>query len=124
MNRDPQSTPSPDVDDRDTTTTPSRLFLFESDWRISVKTDSQRAYCYMRAPGQDFYHSLLDGEIFLSRGEQRYCMSCAIRRGLISLQPRLLPEIVVPAATDFEPIPFAAESEYTGPSNDWRFGER
>jgi len=124
MNRDPLSTPSRQAEDTDDRTSPSRLFLFESGWRISIKTDSQRAYCYMMAPGQDYYHGLLDGEVFLQRGEQRYCMACAIRRGLVALEPRRLPEIAGPVPGDMEPIPFAADSERTGPSNDWMFDER
>jgi len=124
MSPDPRSMPSPEVAEQDETTTHSRLFLLESGWRISIKTDSQRAFCFMMAPGQDFYHGLLDGEIFIQRGEQRFCMACAIRRGLIALRPRRLPEIVVPVPTDLEPIPFDVDAERTGPSHDWRFDER
>ncbi|HKI17139.1 MAG TPA: hypothetical protein VKA15_04640 [Isosphaeraceae bacterium] len=124
MNPDSRSTPSPELDAPDETTRPSRLFLLESGWRISIKTDSQRAFCFMMAPGQDFYHGLLDGEVFVQRGEQRFCIACAIRRGLIALQPRRLPEIVVPGPTDLEPIPFAVDAERIGPTSDWRFDER
>jgi hypothetical protein len=121
MNRDPRSTPSTETEEQDDPTPPSRLFLLESGWRISIKTDSQRAYCYMMAPGQDFYHGLLDGEIFIQRGESRCCMACAIRRGLIALQPRRLPDTVVPIPTDLEPIPFEVDAERAGPSSDLLF---
>ncbi len=125
MNPDPRSMPSAQLETEDDTPRHSRLFLLESGWRISIKTDSQRAFCFMMAPGQDFYHGLLDGEIFIQRGEQRFCIACAIRRGLIALRPRRLPEIVVPVPTDLEPIPFAVDAEHPGPSSDWRrFDER
>ena len=121
MNPDPRSMPSPTALEQDEPTTISRLFLLEPGWRISIKTDSQRAFCFMMAPGQDFYHGLLDGEIFLQRGEQRFCMACAIRRGVIALRPRRLPEVVIPVPTNMETIPFDVEVERTGPSKDWMF---
>jgi hypothetical protein len=40
-----------------------RMFIFETGWRVGVKTGSTRELCYVIAPGQDFYHRLLDGEI-------------------------------------------------------------
>src|SRR5207249_3012868 len=73
-----------------------RLFLRELGWRIGVKAGSEREFCYMVAPGQDYYHRLLDGEIFLSHGEEKLCLSCADRRGLLASEPRSLGESVTP----------------------------
>jgi hypothetical protein len=111
MTPDAPSTSSPEREQADDTTLQSRLFLLESGWRVVIKTDSQRAFCFMMAPGQDFYHSLLDGEIFLQRGEQRFCMACAVRRGLVALRPKQLPEIGVVFPATLEPIPFDFEAE-------------
>ena len=63
------SRPAPDEpDDDDREAFPhGRMFLAEPGWRIGVKTGSDREFCYMMAPGQDFYHRLLDGEVFLHR---------------------------------------------------------
>ncbi len=55
MNPDPRSMPAPEIEEQDDTTSARRLFLLESGWRISIKTDSQRAFCFMMAPGQDFW---------------------------------------------------------------------
>lgn len=113
MSSDKRSTDAPEFRNADDAAVQSRLFLLEPGWRIGIKTDSQRVFCFMMAPGQDYYHSLLDGEIFLHRGEQRYCVACAVRRGLVALRPRQLPELgaVVPAT--METIPFDVEAEPT-----------
>ncbi len=71
---------------------PRRLFLFEPGWRVGLKVGSQREFCYMMTPGQDYYHRFYDGEIFLYHGEERLCLACAERRGLLSYEPRGLRE--------------------------------
>src|SRR5438105_1866588 len=81
---------------------PRRLFLFESGWRIELKSGSDREFCYMMAPGQDYYHRLLDGEIYLARSDEKLCLACAQRRGLLSYQPRTLGESVPVAMLAFE----------------------
>jgi hypothetical protein len=73
---------------------PRRLFLYESGWRIALKAGSDREYCFMTAPGQDHYHRLLEGEIHLVRGDEKLCLACAERRGLLSFAPRTLSELV------------------------------
>jgi hypothetical protein len=75
---------------------PRRLFLFENGWRIELKAGSDREFCYMTAPGQNHYHRLLDGEIYLARGDEKLCLACAERRGLLSYEPRQLRDPVVP----------------------------
>jgi hypothetical protein len=69
-----------------------RLFLREPGWRIDLKVGSHREFCYAIAPGQDHYHRLYDGEIVISRGEERLCLACAERRGLLAHAPRPLRE--------------------------------
>ena len=83
----------------------SRMFLVELGWRISVKIGSDREFCYNQAPGQEFYHRLLDGEVFLHRAEQKVCLACASRRGLISAEPRRLREAIIPLPADMDIIP-------------------
>jgi hypothetical protein len=82
-----------------------RMYLSEPGWRIGVKTGSDREFCYMMMPGQDFYHRLLDGEIFLHRHQEKLCLACASRRGLLVAEPRRLREAVVPLPADEESIP-------------------
>jgi hypothetical protein len=82
-----------------------RMFIFESGWRVGVKSGSTRELCYMIAPGQDYYHRLLDGEVFLVRDGERLCLSCASRRGLISFEPKQLRESIVSVPADLEAMP-------------------
>ncbi len=70
----------------------ARLFVHEPGWRVTVKRGSEREYCYAMAPGQDYYHRLLDGEIVLHHDPERLCLACASRRGLVTVEPRRLPE--------------------------------
>ena len=83
------------------------LYLFEPGWKVALKTDNDRAYCYVMAPGQDFYHRLNGGEIHLIRGDEKVCLACAGRRGLLSFQPRLLRD----AARGLDPGPSPSDSE-------------
>jgi hypothetical protein len=85
--------PRPDAIDRGPS--PRRLFVHEPGWRVGQKIGSTREFCYMMAPGQDFYHRLLDGELFLYHGDERLCLACAERRGLLSYEAKALREVQV-----------------------------
>ena len=65
-----------------------RLFLREPGWKVALKVGSERVFCYMMAPGQDYYHRLLDGEVYVVHGDERICLACAARRGLFSHDAR------------------------------------
>ena len=55
-----------------------RLFVPEyAGWKAAIKNDWNKEYCFVQKPGEDFYHLLLTGEIFLQRGNEKYCLSCA-----------------------------------------------
>jgi hypothetical protein len=82
-----------------------RMFLFEPGWRIGVKTGSEREFCHMMVPGQDFYHRLRDREVFLFRNGEKLCLLCAARRGLIAFEPKQLREVMLPISADLEAIP-------------------
>jgi hypothetical protein len=86
-------------------TAPRRIYLSEPGWRIGVKIGSEREFCYMRAPGQEFYHRLLDGEVFVHRDDERLCWACATRRGLLVAEPKRLREAIIPLPADRETIP-------------------
>lgn len=101
VTRPPQE---PAEDDREPINVP-RLYLAESGWRIIVKAGTDRDFCYMMAPGQDFYHRLLDGEVFFQRNEEKLCLACASRRGLLVPEPRRLREAVLPLPADDETLP-------------------
>jgi hypothetical protein len=110
MNQAPNSSQQPPSSTQDDEfAPPHRMFIFEPGWRIGVKTGSEREFCYMMAPGQDFYHRLLDGEVFLSRDDERLCLACAARRGLIVFEPRRLRDTVIPLRADTDAIPLEVD---------------
>jgi hypothetical protein len=82
-----------------------RMFISEPGWRVGVKAGSDREFCYTMAPGQDFYHRLLDGEVYLHRVGEKICLACAARRGLIVTEPKQLREAVIPLPVHEESIP-------------------
>ncbi len=83
----------------------SRLYVYEPGWRVSIKRGSHREFCYMMAPGQDYYHRLQDGELFLYHGDERLCLSCAVRRGIISFEPRHLRNPIDASLADSSELP-------------------
>lgn len=89
-------TSNPDESQAEAPVDPQRVFLHESGWRIGHKLDSTREFCYMMAPGQDYYHRLLDGEAYVYNHEERLCFACAERRGLLSRQAKGLRESLGP----------------------------
>ena len=84
---------------------PRRMFLFEPGWRVGVKTGSHREFCYMMAPGQDFYHRLLDGEVFLFRERGKALPGLRRATRPRQFEPKQLREAIVPVPADLEAIP-------------------
>jgi len=57
-----------------------RMYVpYPDGWSAHIKADGVREYCCFRTPGEDFFHLLLNGEIFLQYGETKYCLNCATR---------------------------------------------
>ena len=90
---------------------PRRMFVFERGWKIGMKTGSHRELCHMMAPGQNFYHRLGDGEVYICQDTEKLCLACAFRRGLIAFEPKQLREAVVPYVEDLEGIPLDVASQ-------------
>ncbi|MCA9073947.1 MAG: hypothetical protein KDA93_02855 [Planctomycetaceae bacterium] len=62
-----------------------RLYVIDGEsWRAATKRGSERQYCYVQTPGDAYFHLILDGEIFLSNGDEQICLNCALRRGLLT----------------------------------------
>ena len=53
-------------------------------WKAAIKQDWNKEYCYIQRAGEEFYHFLVTGEIYLQRGTEKYCLSCALRHGYIT----------------------------------------
>lgn len=76
---DPQPEPDPEpIPD-------ARLYVPEHDeWHVHIKRDSEKIYCYAKLPGEDWFHMLLNGEIYVSRQHEKYCLRCALRHGFLT----------------------------------------
>jgi hypothetical protein len=95
----------PPIDEETAHESPPKLYVFEPGWRVSIKHGSHREFCYMMAPGQDYYHRLLDGELYLHHGDERLCLSCAARRGIITYEPKRLRNPIDPSLADLSDLP-------------------
>lgn len=63
----------------------ARLYLPDPEgWTARVKRSWDKQYCFYKQPGQDYFHLLMGGEIYLERGEEVVCLMCALRRGIIT----------------------------------------
>ena len=72
--------PSPDLPSGD-----QRLYVPNADsWTTKVKRGWKKEYCFSKAPGEDFFHRLMGGEIYLEQNNERYCLTCALRYGIIT----------------------------------------
>lgn len=66
-----------------------RLYVPDSEaWTAQLKYDTSKIYCYSRNPGEDYFHLILNGEIYLVHDDEKYCLSCALRLG-VATQDRL-----------------------------------
>ncbi|MEK6258549.1 MAG: hypothetical protein AABP62_07995 [Planctomycetota bacterium] len=54
------------------------------DWEVHIKRDSERHFCYAKHPGEDWFHLLLSGEIYVARQDEKYCLRCALRMGFLT----------------------------------------
>lgn len=51
---------------------------------VSVKTSSSKEYCFSKFLGQEHFHLLMHGEIYVMNGHDMYCLDCAIRHGFLT----------------------------------------
>ena len=78
----------------------TRIFVFEPGWTVTIKRGNEREFCHIMAPGQDYYHRLRDGELYLQRADERICLACATRRGIVTHEPKRLRNPVEPSLAD------------------------
>lgn len=63
----------------------ARLYVPHNDgWGAAVKSNSTKEYCYVKSPGDEAFHLLVSGEIYLVKGNEKVCLECALRQGLIT----------------------------------------
>lgn len=74
-----------DAPDANAERTDYRLYVPHPDgWQGRVKIGWEKEYCYMKNPGEDYFHMLLNGELYLQRGDEKYCLNCSMRQGLLT----------------------------------------
>lgn len=62
-----------------------RLYVLEPEnWQARVKLDWEKEYCYQKNPGEDYFHRLVAGEVYFRHEDERYCLNCALRRGIVT----------------------------------------
>lgn len=60
----------------------SRLYVPHAEsWTAHVKQSAEKEYCYIKSPGDEYFHLLMKGEIYLDHQGEKYCLNCAIRQG-------------------------------------------
>ena len=61
-----------------------RLYVPHSEsWQAGIQSGA-REYCSVRQPGEDWFHLLINGEIYLQFGSDKMCLNCAMRQGHIT----------------------------------------
>jgi hypothetical protein len=60
-----------------------RLYVVDpAEWKACIKQDSEKMYCYQKNPGEDYFHLIINGEVYLVRGDEKLCLRCALREGI------------------------------------------
>jgi hypothetical protein len=59
-------------------------FKYAEGWSAHIKRDWMKEYCYSQNPGEDFYHVLVGGEVYVQRGTEKFCITCALRHGYVT----------------------------------------
>ncbi|QDT32402.1 hypothetical protein [Thalassoglobus polymorphus] len=62
-----------------------RLYVpYPEGWKAHIKQGWEKQYCYAKNEGEDFFHLILNGEIFLVHGDEKYCLNCAMKQGILT----------------------------------------
>lgn len=63
-----------------------RLYAVKpAETQVHVKRTWDREYCFAKNSGEDYFHLLVCGEFYVEHGEEQFCLNCAIRRKLITI---------------------------------------
>ncbi len=52
--------------------------------QVRIQGGGERQYCYQKDPGKDYFHQIVPGEIYLETGDEKLCLNCALRRGVVT----------------------------------------
>lgn len=60
-----------------------RVYVPEADnWEARIKLGSDKIYCYQKRSGENYFHLIVAGEVYLISGNEKLCLECALRRGV------------------------------------------
>jgi len=63
----------------------ARLYVLQPDgMEARVKSGWEKEYCHLQNPGEDYFHLLVKGEVYLLHGNEKYCLRCAVRQGILT----------------------------------------
>lgn len=51
----------------------------QAGWEAAIKQTWEQEYCYSKNPGEDWFHLLANGELYIHRGTEKFCLTCALR---------------------------------------------
>lgn len=75
----------PETDGNQVHSADRRLYVIQPEgWEARIKQTWEREYCHSRMPGEDYFHLLVCGEIYLTRGTEKFCLTCGARRGFLT----------------------------------------
>lgn len=62
-----------------------RLYVPQAEeWQAHIKQGWEKMYCYAKNPGEDYFHLIMGGEIYLQKGDEVLCLRCAARQGIVT----------------------------------------
>ena len=53
-------------------------------WAAHVKQNWEKEFCFHKKPGEDYFHLLMHGEVYLQHDEEKVCLQCALRNGILT----------------------------------------
>lgn len=62
-----------------------RLYIAQpAGWEAPIKQSWEQEYCYSKNPGEDWFHLLANGELYIQRGTEKFCLTCALRLKILT----------------------------------------
>lgn len=62
-----------------------RIYVAQPDgWTGHVKQSWDKEYCFHKKPGEDYFHLLMHGEVYLQHDDEKVCLQCALRNGIVT----------------------------------------
>lgn len=61
-----------------------RLYIPDDHWEARTRRAGEQMYCFGKFEGEDWHHQIVTGELFLQRGSEVLCLSCAMKHGVVT----------------------------------------